>query len=113
MQKIFELVIAVGGINLIFMALKWAVGKYLKPLVAKATPEQMVAIQAVATLADDITDYLVIKFPNAQWDEQLDKGIDIIIEELGLKKATANRAMLAAISRHDKIDYPPKPDGLE
>ena len=61
----------------------------------------------ILVIADDITDYFRLKFPNAHWSVWLDKAVDRIIEITGVGKDVADRAVKAAIAR--KVEMPKEP----
>lgn len=56
----------------------------------------------IATLADDITEDLMFKYPNNTWLQKLDDGVDLLIAMCNIKGVTARRAINAAVSRRQR-----------
>ena len=60
--------------------------------------------QHVLIIADDVTDYFRLKFPQAHWSVWLDRAVDRIIEITGIGKDGARRAAQASMARkEDKL----------
>ena len=97
-QKLVELLILVGGAKVVWMVMDWALAKWLKPALDKK-PNVKATVSEVAAVADEITDVLRDKYPDAKWDDYLDDAVDTIIKALDLKPDTAVRAARAAIAR--------------
>jgi len=86
---------ALGAILLI--AVGMITKKYIIPLLVTAHARQ--TAEHVLTIADDVTDYFILKFPNAHWSNWLDRAVDKIIEVTGVGREPAERAIRASIKR--------------
>ncbi len=86
---------AIGAILLI--AIGMFTKKYIIPLLKTAQARQTAL--HVLTIADDVTDYFVEKFPSAHWSSWLDRAVDKIIEITGVGREPATRAAKASINR--------------
>ncbi len=95
---------AAGAILMIYIGI--LARKYLVPLLAIQRNREVA--EYVLIIADDVTDYFVMKYPNAHWSVWLDREIDRIIEITGVGRETAERVAKAAIARKDKAAPPPK-----
>lgn len=58
--------------------------------------------QDIAVIANNISDALVIAFPNATWDDYIDKFVEKLIDELGLKPETAKRIAVSTAWNNKK-----------
>ena len=56
----------------------------------------------ILVIADDVTDYFKLKFPNAHWSIWLDKAVDKIIKITGSNRQVANRAARASVARKER-----------
>ncbi len=86
---------ALGAILLIAVGI--ITRKYIIPLLKTAHARQ--TAEHVLTIADDVTDYFILKFPNAHWSNWLDRAVDKIIEVTGVGRGPAERATKASIKR--------------
>ena len=57
----------------------------------------------ILVIADDVTDYFRLKFPDAHWSVWLDKAVDRIIEITGVGRDVADRVAKAAIARKGEM----------
>lgn len=88
----------VGGMGAIFMALvAWFTKKYLLPFLEVGRRRQYA--RYIATIADEVTDDLVRRYPNEQWAKYFDEAVDKIISICGIDTEVAQRAVSAAMSR--------------
>ena len=90
-----ESLAAVGAILMIYIGIM--AKKYLVPLLAIQRNREVA--EYVLIIADDVTDYFVMKYPNAHWSVWLDRAIDRIIEITGVGRDTAERVAKAAMAR--------------
>ena len=93
---ILELIVLVIGA----VFLKW-----VKPLLTTAKKKKMAEL--IAQIADDITDELVVKYPDEKLWHYLNEGVDKVIETCKLKdnakgRNVAARATVAAMARKGK-----------
>jgi len=58
----------------------------------------------ILVIADDVTDYFRLKFPNAHWSIWLDKAVDKIIDITGSNRQVANRAARASVARKENFN---------
>jgi hypothetical protein len=103
-----------GGIGVLAGVLvwtaKWAFKKYVLPAIK--TREQKDLAENIAQVADDVTDNLKEMFPDAKWDDILDKAVDEIkqvihdkeVPERTVKTSVLKRAAVAAIARKKARD---------
>lgn len=83
--------------GLFLIILGWVLKKYLVPWLGTGT--RLALAQKLAIIADDITDWLVTKFPDATWDDLLDRAVDKLVEILGIEREVAERVTTAAFKR--------------
>jgi len=96
---------AIGAI--LILAIGILTKKYIVPLLKTARDRQMA--EHVLTIADDVTDYFLERFPGAHWSIWLDRAIDKIIEVTGVGRGPAERAARAALNRKRRTaDSPPE-----
>lgn len=88
---------ALGAILLIYLG--YFVKKELIPLLKVKRNKEMA--QHVLIIADDVTDYFRLKFPQAHWSVWLDRAVDRIIDITGIGKDGARRAAQAAMARKE------------
>ena len=93
-DKSFE---ALGALFMIVLGI--FIKQEIMPLL-QATRNREVA-EYVLVIADDVTDYFRLKFPNAHWSVWLSQAVDRIIEVTGVGKEVADRAAKAAIARKE------------
>ena len=99
---------ALGAILLI--AIGMITKKYIIPLLKTVHARQ--TAEHILTIADDVTDYFILKFPNAHWSNWLDRAVDKIIEITGVGREPAERVVRASIKRK-KDRLPNKSDKIE
>lgn len=102
-----------GGIGVLFTVgiwfAYWAFKKWVLPLIK--TQEQKDIAMNIVTVADDITDNLVEMFPDAKWDDHLDKLVDKLRKAIANKDVpkskiscdVAERAIRASLQRKKKF----------
>ena len=89
---------AIAGIGgLIVLVIGWLAGKYLVPWLNTEFRKSMA--KYILLIADEITDYLRLKYPDKKWTEWLDEAVDKLIEVTGVSKEVAERAIKASIAR--------------
>ncbi|MEE9553977.1 MAG: hypothetical protein V3W18_06730 [candidate division Zixibacteria bacterium] len=86
---------ALGTILLIYLG--YVVKKELIPFLKVRRNKEMA--QHVLLIADDVTDYFRLKFPQAHWSVWLDRAVDRIIDITGIGKDGARRAAQASMAR--------------
>ncbi len=87
-----------GGVGAIILAIiVWMANKYLVPYL-KVEKRRRYA-EFIATIADEVTDELRLKYPDRPWAVYLDEAVDKIIEICGINSEIARRAAVAALSR--------------
>lgn len=87
-----------GGIGTVFMAvIIWFAKKYLVPFLEVERRHQYAGY--IATIADEITDDLVRKYPDEPWAKYFDEAVDRIIDICKIDADIARRAVSAALSR--------------
>jgi hypothetical protein len=87
-----------GGIGaLIVMIIGWLGKSYLLPFLNSQIKKNLA--QWILLIADDVTDYFRVKYPDSKPVEWIDQAIDKIMEVCGISKEVANRAITAAIAR--------------
>jgi len=95
MNTLIEKLIEFGGIPILLLILGFLAGRYLKPWLHKSQ-ERLLRAQEIALVADRITDEMVLLFPDAHWDDWLDKAVDKLISACDLKDAGVARRELAS-----------------
>lgn len=96
---------AAGAILMIYIGI--LAKKYLIPLLTVQRNREVA--EYVLIIADDVTDYFVMKYPTAHWSVWLDRAIDRIIEITGVGRDTAERVAKAAMARKEKAAPISKP----
>jgi hypothetical protein len=87
-----------GGVGAVFMALlAWLVKKYLIPFLDIERHRRYAGY--IATIADEITDDLVRKYPDKRWLQFIDEAVDRVIEICDIQPEIARRAVSAALAR--------------
>ena len=87
-----------GGIGAVFMTLLiWFAKKYLAPFLEVEKRRRYAKF--IATIADEVTDDLVRRYPNDSWAKFFDQAVDKIIEICHIDSEVARRAASAAMSR--------------
>jgi len=80
-----------AGSALVLMVIGWLVGKYGKPYIHNPEhPNRLDRFQEIANIADRITDEMVLIF-GKEWVKWIDKAVDRIIKEAGLKDNSDGR----------------------
>lgn len=97
MESLGTRILNVGVIPLLLLAVGWFTKKYIVPLL-KTEIRRSVA-RYVLLIADEITDWLVMKYPKKKWTEWLDEAIDKLMDVTGVSKSVAERAIKASIAR--------------
>jgi len=83
--------------TLVTLIIAWLAKEYLLPLLSTERRKKMASY--IFLIADEVTDYFRLKYPEVKWTEWLDQAIDKIIEITGAPKEVAARAAQAAIAR--------------
>ncbi len=78
-------------------ALVWLTNKYLVPFLE--VEHRRVYARYIASIADEVTDDLVRRYPNREWLKFIDEAVDKVIEICGIDTEVASRAVSAALSR--------------
>ncbi|MCP4703146.1 MAG: hypothetical protein GY865_00930 [candidate division Zixibacteria bacterium] len=87
-----------GGMGAIIMiVITWFAKKYLLPFL-KIEGRRRYATY-IASIADEVTDELRLKYPDKSWTVYLDEAVDKIIKICDIKPEVARRALSASISR--------------
>jgi len=88
----------VGGFGTIFLALVvWFARKYLVPFLQVENRRRYA--RYIAAIADEVTDDLVLKYPDRTWIKNIDEAVDKIISICNIDTEIARRAVSAALSR--------------
>ena len=90
---------AIGAILMFYIGM--IIKKELVPLLEIRRNKEIA--DHILIIADDVTDYFRLKFPNAHWSIWLDKAVDKIMDITGSNRQTANRAARASVSRKSPI----------
>lgn len=93
-----ESLTAIGAILMLYLG--YIVKKEVLPLL-KVKRNREIASH-ILIIADDVTDYFRLKFPNSHWSVWLDKAVDRIIESTGVGRNVAGRAAKASIARREQ-----------
>jgi len=83
--------------TLITLIVAWLAKEYLLPYLSTERKRRMA--NYILLIADEVTDYFRLKYPDIKWAEWLDQAIDKIIQITGAPKEVASRAAQAAIAR--------------
>lgn len=86
-----------GLTAIILLLVGWATKKWFVPLLNTALRKKIA--EYVLIIADEVTDWLVQKYPGEKGYEYLDKAVDKIMEICGVSKEVAERATEAAMRR--------------
>lgn len=86
---------SLGSLGLLILG--WVVQKYLVPLLS--TDRKKKLAEHILLIADDVTDYFVLKYPASNWTEWIDQAVEQIIQITGVDREVAVRAAKAAIAR--------------
>ncbi|TET68772.1 MAG: hypothetical protein E3J45_02735 [Candidatus Zixiibacteriota bacterium] len=85
----------IGLVSLTVLA--WLSKKFLVPTLKSNTNKNVA--EHLLIIADDVTDYLSMKYPDKPWLEWLDVAVDEIAKITGVSDETARRAAQAAMRR--------------
>lgn len=91
-------------VALLLFFIGWATKKWLLPVLSTAARKKVA--EYVLVIADEVTDWLVAKYPDKDFYEYLDKAVDKIMEVCGVSKPVAERAAAAALGRKRIVDSP-------
>jgi len=79
------------------LVLGWVVQKYLVPLLSTERKKKLA--EHILLIADEVTDFFVLKYPTSNWTEWIDQAVEKIIQITGVEREVAVRAAKAAITR--------------
>ena len=82
---------------LVVLVIGWLTKKYALPYLNTETKYSVA--KYVLLLADEVTDWLVIKYPEKKWPEWLDEAVDKVMEIAGVSRDVAERAVRASLTR--------------
>ena len=88
---------AIGAVLMFYIG--YIIKKEILPLLKIKRNREMAS--HILVIADDVTDYFRLKFPNAHWSVWLDKAVDRIIDITGVGRDVAGRAARASVARKD------------
>ncbi|UCE65315.1 MAG: hypothetical protein JSU85_10615 [Candidatus Zixiibacteriota bacterium] len=88
---------AIGAVLMFYLG--YIIKKEILPILKIKRNREMAA--HILVIADDVTDYFRLKFPNAHWSVWLDKAVDRIIDITGVGRDVAGRAARASVARKD------------
>ena len=88
---------AIGAALMLYLG--YIIKKEILPLLKIKRNREMAS--HILVIADDVTDYFRLKFPNAHWSVWLDKAVDRIIDITGVGRDVAGRAARASVARKD------------
>jgi hypothetical protein len=95
---IFGVIPDVAIVSTILFILGWLAKRFVKPLLEVERNRAMATW--IAHIADEVTDELVARYPDQQWDNWLDKAVDKVMEVCEIeKREVAERAARAALGR--------------
>ncbi len=86
--------------SLIVLVAAWFAKNFLLPYLTTERKRRMA--KYILLIADEITDYFVLKYPEEKWAKWIDQAVDKIIEVTGVEKEVALRAAQAALARKSK-----------
>ncbi|MFP4460386.1 MAG: hypothetical protein ACLFSQ_12455 [Candidatus Zixiibacteriota bacterium] len=96
MSSIIQKLLEFGGIPLIMLIIGWVAGKFLRPWIHdKDHPSRLEWATELSMIADRVTDELVMANPGANWDDLLDRAVDIIIDKLEIPDAKGGKRRAA------------------
>ncbi|OGC77514.1 MAG: hypothetical protein A2145_00325 [candidate division Zixibacteria bacterium RBG_16_40_9] len=84
-----------GSLGLLLLG--WVVQKYLVPYLS--TEKRKNLAEHILLIADEVTDYFILKYPKSNWSEWIDQAVEQIIQITGVDREVAVRAAKAAIAR--------------
>ena len=83
--------------SVIVFLVGWVTKEYLIPYLTTERKRKMA--KYILLIADEVTDYFLLKYQGHKWTEWIDQAVDKIIEITGVDKEIALRAAEAALSR--------------
>jgi len=87
-----------GGVGAMFMVvLTYLARTYLVPFLELEHRRRYATY--IATIADEVTDDLVRRYPDKAWLKYIDEAVDKIIDVCGIDREIAERAASAALLR--------------
>ena len=90
-----------SSILVIFLfGISWATKKWLLPFLNTGIRKKLA--EYTLLIADEVTDQLVVKYPDKKVWQYLDEAVDKIMKVCGVKKEVAVRAAEAAFGRKGK-----------
>ncbi|MGB9561869.1 MAG: hypothetical protein ACPL6C_03545 [bacterium] len=101
MESLVIRILNVGIIPILLLLLSFFSKKYIVPLLK--TEFRRSLARYVLLIADEITDWLVMKYPEKKWTEWLDEAVDKLMEITGVSKGVAERAIKASIARKNGL----------
>jgi hypothetical protein len=91
---------AIGAILMFYLGV--IIKREIVPLLKVKRNREIAA--HILVIADDVTDYFRLKFPNAHWSIWLDKAVDKIIDITGSNRQVANRVARASVARKENFN---------
>ena len=82
---------------LLIFFIGWAAKKWIIPYLS--TEARKKVAEYVLIIADEVTDWLVAKYPEQEVWKYLDKAVDKVMEVCGVSRTVAERAVSAALAR--------------
>jgi len=86
---------SLGSLGLLILG--WVVQKYLVPYLS--TDKKKKLAEHIFLIADDVTDFFLLKYPTSNWTEWIDQAVEQVIQITGVDREVAVRAAKAAIAR--------------
>lgn len=86
--------------SLIVFLVAWLTKEYLLPYISTERKRKMA--KYILLIADEVTDYFLLKYPKKSWTKWIDQAVDKIIEITGVNREIALRAAQAALARKSK-----------
>jgi hypothetical protein len=90
-----------GILSLLSIVIVYLSNKYLVPFL-KVEKNKRYA-EWIAHLADEITDDLIVRYPDNRWLKYLDESIDKLMLICGIDKTVAARAINSSLKRKESI----------
>ncbi|MCK5832947.1 hypothetical protein KAH81_04660 [bacterium] len=86
MEQILITILIKAIVPLLFIAIGFLAGKYLKPWINRNST-RIIRAKEIALIADRITDEMLLVAPAAHWSEWIDEAVDRLISACGLPDA--------------------------
>ena len=86
---------SLGSLGLLLIG--WVTQKYLVPYLS--TERKKKFAEHILLIADEVTNYFLLKYPKANWAEWIDQAVEQISQITGADREVALRAAKAAIVR--------------